>query len=272
MLKGFRRWLRIVVLMIGFMSGGLSLIRELLAIYAPQRIQSASLFWHCVWIAFILSSFSAWFLEYRRSESLEQDLLKAKARPSFTGHLYQFNIHPRTGIAPPEMLQQAVDIAADRRGEPRKEILVDCDVFIETHIVNQNPGVGTVLDYEAEIEVNGQIVRPRSESSFLGWVEMKPSYRIDAITGNKVDENLNWQDVPDLMKRTVNPMLQGHGAEGWLHFVLENVNPLKLQANPPKIKAVTAIDGYGMKHEITQGWIGPRHTVIGPDVQKAQEN
>jgi hypothetical protein len=107
----------------------ISLFREMYFIYNPHAIQPGSLFWRCVWVAFILSSISAWTAEYRRSESLGRELAAAKAHPSFVGHLYQFNIHPRGGITPPKMMQEALDIFAESSGKPKAEYTVDCDVF-----------------------------------------------------------------------------------------------------------------------------------------------
>ncbi len=269
MFKGFWRWLRIFSLTVALMTGPLSFVRELLSIYSPSHIQLASVFWHWVWIAFIFSSSIAWIAEYRRAESLKNELVTVKARPSFIGHLYQFNIHPRTGVAPPKMLQEALDIYAERHGQPKTELKMDCDVFIEAYIVNERLSVGTIVEYELEIEIEGQSLQLKSEPSFSGWIQTRSSYRIDAITGNKMEIPLKQEEVPDLMKLTAKPMQQGHGVEGWLHFVVRDVNPLKLESNPAKLKRpspLKAVDGYGREHEITKGWKSERETAIAPDV------
>jgi len=272
LLKGFWRWLRIFSLTVALMTGPLSLLREVLGIYSPSHSQSAVVFWHWVWIAFILSSFTAWLAEYRRAESLKNELATTKVRPSFTGHLYQFNIHPRTGIAPPEMLQEVLDIYAEHHNQPKKDYTVDCDVFIEAYIVNEGPGVGSILEYELELELNGQLLKLKSEFGFSGWVQTRTSYRIDAITGNKIENPIHQEEVPDLMRLSAMPMQQGHGVEGWLHFVIKDVNPLKLESSPAKLKRpspLKAVDGYGREHAITKGWEGKRETCIAPDVTPA---
>jgi hypothetical protein len=269
MLKGIWRWLRIVGLVIALMSGALSLLRELYLVYNPNAIQPANLFWRSVWIAFILSSVTAWTTEYRRAESFNNDIARLKARPIFTGHVYQFNIHPRTGITPPKMMQEALDIFADAHKQPRTEYKVDCDVFIEACIVNEVPAVGTIIEYELEVERDGQSIKLKSEPGFLGWNQMRTPYRIDALTGEKVAEGIKCEDVPDLMDLTRKPMLQGYSVEGWLHFVFEQTNPLTFETNPIKLKRLTAIDCYGTKHEIAKGWKGKRQTAIASDVMPA---
>jgi hypothetical protein len=74
-LKGIWRWLRIVGFVVGLMSGPLSLVRELYLIYNPNAIQSAALFWHCVWIAFILSAVLVWIAEYKGPKLLKLRLV-----------------------------------------------------------------------------------------------------------------------------------------------------------------------------------------------------
>jgi hypothetical protein len=184
--KGFWRWLRIFSLTVGLMTGPLSFVRELLAIYSPTHGQPAGVFWHWAWSAFILSSVTAWILEYRRSESLKNELHTVKAEPSFTGHLYQFNIHPRVGIMPPKMAQQALDIFAERSGKPKTEYRVDCDLFVEAYVVNERLSVGNILEYELEIEVEGRSLKLKSEPGFDGWIQIRSSYKIDATRGGKV--------------------------------------------------------------------------------------
>jgi hypothetical protein len=268
-LKGIWRWLRIVAFVVGLMSGPLSLVRELYLIYNPNAIQSAALFWHCVWIAFILSAVLVWIAEYKRAEALEAEIAGLKARPVFSGHIYQFNIHPRTGITPPKMLQEALDIVADRQKIPRTELKIDCDVFVEACVVNEVSAVGTVVEYELEVERDRRTIKLRSETGFLGWNQMRTPYRIDPVTGEKVAEGVKCEDVPDLLELTRKPMQQGHSVEGWVHFVFEQANPLTLETNPIKLKRLTVIDCYGTRHDIAKGWKGERQTAMAPDVMPA---
>lgn len=269
MLKGFWRWLRIIGLIIGLMSGALSLIREAYTLYRPNAVSPAGLFWHCVWIAFIVSSVIVWFGEYQRGEVAAKEVAKLRAGPALGGHVYQFNIHPRTGITPPKMLQEALNIYADHHKEPKTELKVDCDVFIEACVVNGVSAVGTVVEYELEVDRDGQSIKLRSEPGFLGWNQMTTPYRIDPVTGEKVAEGPKCENVPDLLELTKRPMQQGHSVEGWLHFVFAETNPLTLETNPVKLKKLTAIDCYGTRHEIVKGWIGERQTAIAPDVMPA---
>jgi hypothetical protein len=72
-----------------------------------------------------------------------------------------------------------------------------------------------------------------------------------------------------LLDLTKNPLLQRHSTEGWLRFVFKQVSPLTLKTNPISMKRLTAIDCYGLKHEIAKGCIGERQTAIATDVMPA---
>jgi hypothetical protein len=141
--------------------------------------------------------------------------------------------------------------------------------FIEAHIVNETQAVGSIIEYELEMEVEGRSFKLINDPNLSGWVQITDSYKIDPIEGTKVDGPVKQEGVPDLMKLTARPMQQGHGVEGWLHFVVENINPLKLENNPARLKLpepLRAIDGYGVAHAITKGWQGTRETRIAPDL------
>jgi hypothetical protein len=66
-LKGDLAWLRFIPIMIGLMSGILSIFREFLLFMAPEKVQEKPLFWASVRVAFVLSAAIAWWVEHRRS-------------------------------------------------------------------------------------------------------------------------------------------------------------------------------------------------------------
>jgi hypothetical protein len=66
-LKGHFGWLRAVPIMIGLMSGILSILREFLLFMAPDKVQEKPVFWASVRIAFVLSLIAAWWIEHKTS-------------------------------------------------------------------------------------------------------------------------------------------------------------------------------------------------------------
>jgi hypothetical protein len=69
-LKSHFGWLRIVPIMVGLISGILSIFREVLLFTAPDKVQEKPLFWASVRIAFVLSLIAAWWIEHKRSSEL----------------------------------------------------------------------------------------------------------------------------------------------------------------------------------------------------------
>jgi hypothetical protein len=82
-------WLQIALLMVGFMSGILSTVREFVLIVKPDKVKEGFLFWRCVVIAFILSSCALWIIEHHKTLVLEaagnqlQGKLDALTKPEF---------------------------------------------------------------------------------------------------------------------------------------------------------------------------------------------
>ena len=66
-LKGHFGWLRIIPIMVGLISGILSIFREVLLFTAPDKVQEKPLFWASVRMAFILSAIGAWWIEHKTS-------------------------------------------------------------------------------------------------------------------------------------------------------------------------------------------------------------
>jgi hypothetical protein len=94
-----REVLSLIVLMVAFMSGILSIIREAISIFYPAQAAPATLFWRCVWIAFILSAGTAWYLEHQKAEALANDLDASK--PRFSGEIhyaYPFKLADKSAV------------------------------------------------------------------------------------------------------------------------------------------------------------------------------
>lgn len=74
MQKGLWGWFRIIPLMVGLMSGILSLLREFLLFEAPSKFQEPPLFWASVRAAFVVSAILAWAIEYKGKQRLQLEL------------------------------------------------------------------------------------------------------------------------------------------------------------------------------------------------------
>ena len=87
-----------VLLVVAVMTGVLSLAREALLLFFPNKFKATLLFWSCVRVAFIISVAASWYREYRgrktaektytslqqRLQSLSIELMSAEAVESFS--------------------------------------------------------------------------------------------------------------------------------------------------------------------------------------------
>ena len=73
---------RFISIAVGLTSGVLSLIREGLMLFDPNRFGGEVLFWRCVWIAFVLSMIISWAMEHRDVLDL-RERLDAATKPLF---------------------------------------------------------------------------------------------------------------------------------------------------------------------------------------------
>ena len=68
-MSGYLQYLLSMLLWgVALMSGILSIVREVLSIFFPKIVPQRSLFWNCVFIAFIISAAILWFIEHQKVE------------------------------------------------------------------------------------------------------------------------------------------------------------------------------------------------------------
>jgi hypothetical protein len=72
----------------------------------------------------------------------------------------------------------SLDIFADMHHQPRAEYKEHCDVFIKAHLVNEAPGVGTIINYEWEVEIGEVPTKLKSETRFVDGFKLGTHTRL----------------------------------------------------------------------------------------------
>jgi hypothetical protein len=90
----------IIFTVVALMSGILSIVREVITLYAPGRFEQRSLFWACVRIALVISAFLAMYGLYQRGEDLRQQLTEAqdRSKPKLSWRFDQWFVTTRGGV------------------------------------------------------------------------------------------------------------------------------------------------------------------------------
>jgi hypothetical protein len=76
-LFSYLSWFKVVLLMVAFMSGILSIIREAILIHKPDTVHEKKLFWGCIRIAFFVSAIVLWGTEHHEVLTLNAELNEA---------------------------------------------------------------------------------------------------------------------------------------------------------------------------------------------------
>jgi hypothetical protein len=92
-LFSYLSWFQVVLLMVAFMSGILSLVREWALIHTPGKVDEGRLFWSCARAAFIMSALSLWGMEHHSVMSLHQQL-NDLTKPQLIGTIDQVAFAP----------------------------------------------------------------------------------------------------------------------------------------------------------------------------------
>ncbi len=179
-------------------------------------------------------------------QSLRTELDVLKSKPSFTGHMFQFMAFPRTGIVPPNTMQEIINLSSEQQKVPSHEYKCDCDVFVEAYIFNEAIGIAKVVELSLVVDAFGEEKELPREPGFNGFNLERRESSIEASTGFRTEKVQRGQ-IPDLgLIMTCAPFAQGHGLEGWGHFVLHEVSAAKFESedNPIKLKWILVYDSY----------------------------
>ena len=143
-------WLNFVVFWVAVMSGALSIFREAVQIFPPGRITKKlqkSLFWRCVWIAFVVSAVWSWIVERNARIAAEHEIDR-----------FEISMRPYVGVEKVKLL---------------KGLHVGEQIQIQAQFRNsgKTPAIG-VVDVEDTV---------------FGDKSIPPRFDMPTITGDPVD-------------------------------------------------------------------------------------
>ena len=162
----FKDWslFQIALLAVGLMSGILSIVRELLAMYEPIKYQEKSVFWNCIVIAFIVSAGILLYQGRRENQELRDQLVKLTV-PSISGELIPFSIAP-AGDSNQDSFITAWAVV-DNKGAP--SILKKISIFAKTADGRLVEGLNVSMGRSVKLHSSGNTdVIWQSENYFPG--------------------------------------------------------------------------------------------------------
>ena len=176
------KWIRLPSLMVVFMTGALSLLREVYGIYRGA-IPPATVFWRCVWIAFILSALVVWLEEHLRIREMGKEIEALKLLPAkLTVTTYE--------------LRRAM----------RSNQVKGCNIWLRAKVDLIEPMHLAVDRYSMELSFDGAFDEPEFQDDASTWT---------------VGEWSQLRITSETMRPLPMILSSGNGAEGWVHFVTD---------------------------------------------------
>ncbi|HTU51001.1 MAG TPA: hypothetical protein VMF56_10420 [Acidobacteriaceae bacterium] len=216
----------IVPLWVAIMSGLLSLVREFVATFYPNKVSQSGLFSFCCWTAFVISAGGAWWIEHQK---LSKEMLKNEGS----------RIEGQIALVFADSKKGAED------GSGFELLRTGCYLSALLSATNVNPAPA-YLDRNAttfSIEIGGK-------THFGQWVPLQMG-RVDFIAINAALMNGN---IFDFFSPTFGkfPMEDGAPRTGWMRFFFPDLNESTLRklADVPQALKITLIDSRRKPHAI----------------------
>lgn len=192
----YLNWFQIVLLMVAFMSGVLSIIRELVLIYRPDEIREGFLFWRCVIIAFVLSSFALWITEHHQTLVL-QAKIDQLSLPNLGGKL-GFAIAPSGSTSQDSVI--TINGMITNAGAPSIAYDWSADLnFRDGHVIHGK-----------------RVVQPGVQAMVTLLQDLGPPITLSGAS--------HWDRTA-----TMQPIPTGGAAPGWIQFVFSGTSDKQMQ-------------------------------------------
>jgi hypothetical protein len=173
------KWIRLPSLMVFFMSGSLSLFREGYNVY-HGTIPPATIFWRCVWVAFILSAVAVWVEDHVIIRGMRKEIDALKLTPA------------RMKITPYEL--RRLDRQAGQKG---------CSIFLRAKVELLEPLQVAITAYSMELSFDGAFDNPEIQNDVIDW---------------EINDWSQTPIVRESLRPLPAELNAGVAVEGWAHF------------------------------------------------------
>lgn len=177
-------------------------------------------------------------------------VLKRSRREIFDSEIYRVVISSKLAFA--NETQQVFDMMG-------REFAIDVDVLVELYVVNVSDRTHYVRDIEASIEIDG-LRHPMFRQTSFDAFEVNATdyeYCIDpAPTDNKLLASTRAVGMDAIAPSLPVALESRKPLDGWVHFVVKDVNPKKVEKN--QTLQFFIVDSMGKKHPVSRPAGKPR--------------
>jgi hypothetical protein len=143
-------------------------------------------------------------------------------------------------------------------GEKVENFGLDVDILAEIYIVNQANHKQFVREIEASVEIDGKRLALVRQSNFLAYEFGGQQYEYclnKSLKDNQFDRS-ELETLQPIFTSSLIALEARQPAEGWVHFLIKNVDPEKLNGNRTYKFSIT--DSVGREHPILKANMAKR--------------
>jgi hypothetical protein len=135
----------------------------------------------------------------------------------------------------------------------KTEFIVDVDILVEMYVVNVSAEAQYIRDFQASIEIDGRRIELIRQADFDAWDLQDDMYEYcldPEPEENKLLRPARLQALTPLFPSIPVELGPRKPFEGWVHFLLRDISPEKIEENRSYI--FTLVDSLGTEYLITR--------------------
>jgi hypothetical protein len=128
------------------------------------------------------------------------------------------------------------------------EFAIDADVLVEMYVVNTSTTKKYIRDFIGTVEIDGKEVPLVRQRDFYAWDFNHRAYEYCLTLGDDKYDHSNLEALPNLSNHINEELEAGKPIEGWVRFLVKNIDPEKLTNN--RSYKLFVVDSLGNEYPI----------------------
>lgn len=130
-----------------------------------------------------------------------------------------------------------------------EEFAIDADILVEMYIVNASTEKRYIRDFSGTVEVDGKVLPLLRQSDFYAFdfSDHEYEYCLNPNEESHLDRS-NLEALPPIFPTLPLELEARKPTEGWIHFIVKDVDPQKLNGN--RSYKFTITDSLGKEHPV----------------------
>ena len=129
-----------------------------------------------------------------------------------------------------------------------REFALDADVLVEMYVVNTSTAKKYIRDFTGTVEIDGKEIPLVRQNDFYAWEFNHHPYEYCLKRGDDRYDRSDPESLPNLSDHINSELEEGKPIEGWVRFLVKNIDPEKLTNN--RSYKLFVVDSLGNEYPI----------------------